>query len=249
MSITQTALLQLSGQLHLWNDLEKFFSAENELVAAALALGAETVKPWSDQESALAIAAKRTAFPKRHLAILRELICSGYDPLGEAFCTLRSADIRRESGATYTPSPIIQTMVDWAKARQKPTRIIDPGTGSARFLTRAGMAFPTAELIGIDIDPLATILARANLAVTGLSSRARIIVGDYRNFIDRTSGRTLYIGNPPYVRHHQIMPKWKDWLFNEAAKLGMTASKLAGLHVHFFLATVRNAQPGDFGHS
>ena len=247
MSLTHTALLQLSGQLHLWNDFEKFFSTENELVAAAIALGAEDVKPWSDQESALAIAAKSAVFPKRHLSILRELICSGYDPLGEAFCALRPADIRRESGATYTPGPIVQTMVDWAKARQKPSRIIDPGTGSARFLIRAGVAFPRAELIGVDIDPMAAILARANLAVTGLSSRARIIVGDYRYFADSTHGRTLYIGNPPYVRHHQITPKWKDWLFDEAAKLGLTASKLAGLHVHFFLATVRHAQPGDFG--
>ena len=29
--------------------------------------------------------------------------------------------------------------------------------------------------------------------------------------------------------------------------MGLTASKLAGLHVYFFLATVRNAKPGDFG--
>jgi adenine-specific DNA-methyltransferase len=247
MSIARNAWLQLSGQLDFWNDFEKVFSTERDLVAAALALGAENVKPWSEQESGLALAAKGVVFPKRILAILRELILNGYDPLGEAFCMLRSADLRRETGAIYTPRPIIQTMVDWAKALHSPARIIDPGTGSARFLMRAGIVFPQAELVGIDIDPLAALLARANLAVTGLSSRARIIVGDYRRFADRTDGRTLYIGNPPYVRHHQIMPKWKDWLFNEAAKIGLPASKLAGLHVHFFLATVRNAQPGDFG--
>ena len=248
MSIAQNALLQLSGrQHHLWNDFEKVFPTEIELVAAALALGAENVKPWSEQESELAGAAKNAVFPKRKLAMLQELILSGYDPLGEAFCTLRSSDVRRESGATYTPGPIVQTMVDWAEAHHRPGRIVDPGTGSARFLMSAGLAFPQAELIGVDIDPLAAILARANLAVTGLSDRARIIVGDYRRFTDRTAGSTLYIGNPPYVRHHQITPKWKDWLFNEAAKVGLTASKLAGLHVHFFLATVRNAKPGDFG--
>jgi adenine-specific DNA-methyltransferase len=137
-------------------------------------------------------------------------------------------------------------MVDWAKAYQRPARIVDPGTGSARFLMSAGAAFPDAELVGIDVDPLAALLARANLAVSGLSDRARVVLGDYRRFAD-TAGRTLYIGNPPYVRHHEITPKWKDWLFNEASKLGLTASKLAGLHVHFFLATVRNAKPGDFG--
>jgi adenine-specific DNA-methyltransferase len=112
---------------------------------------------------------------------------------------------------------------------------------------QAAEAFPTATLIGVDTDPLAALLARANLATIGHARRARIIVGDYRRFSEPVSSSTLYIGNPPYVRHHQITAKWKDWLFDEAAKLGHKASKLAGLHVHFFLATARNARPGDFG--
>jgi hypothetical protein len=36
-------------------------------------------------------------------------------------------------------------------------------------------------------------------------------------------------------------------LSETAAQLGLKASKLAGLHVHFFLATARHAAPGDFG--
>lgn len=223
------------------------FPTETALVAAAVALGAGDVRPWSEQETALAARAKGAAVNPRILARLRELIEGGYDPLGEAFCTLRSSEERRESGATYTPGPIVQTMVDWANAYQRPARIVDPGTGSARFLMSAGAAFPEAELVGIDVNPLGALIARANLAVSGLSDRARVVLGDYRRFTDTAAGRTLYIGNPPYVRHHEITPKWKDWLFNEASKLGLTASKLAGLHVYFFLATVRNAKPGDFG--
>ena len=249
MSIAQNALLQLSGsQQHPWNDFEKIFPTETVLVATALALGAGDVRSWSRQETVLAALAKDAVVNPRILARLRELIHLGYDPLGEAFCTLRSSEKRRESGATYTPGPIVQTMVDWAKAYQRPTRIVDPGTGSARFLMSAGAAFPDAELIGIDVDPLAALLARANLAVSGLSHRSRVVLGDYRQFADAAAGgRTLYIGNPPYVRHHEITSKWKNWLSNEAAKLGLAASKLAGLHVHFFLATVRNAKPRDFG--
>jgi adenine-specific DNA-methyltransferase len=138
-------------------------------------------------------------------------------------------------------------MVEWAKAYDKPARIVDPGSGSARFLMSAGAAFPAAELVGVDIDPLAALVARANLAVSGLAGRARIVVNDYRRFEHSRNGKTLYIGNPPYVRHHEISTKWKDWLFDEAEQLGLCASKLAGLHVHFFLATARQAKPGDFG--
>lgn len=223
------------------------FESETDLVAAALGLGAEDMGPLSDQEITLAKTAEGVFFPKQKLSQIKELIRSGSDPLGEVFCTLRSAEQRRENGATYTPGPIVQTMVDWAASMNAPSRIIDPGVGSARFLTSAGKAFPKAKLIGVEIDPLAALLARANLAVGGFCGRARILLGDYRCFAEQSDGKTLYIGNPPYVRHHQIEAPWKEWLFREAAKLGLKASKLAGLHVYFFLATAKSAKPGDFG--
>ncbi|HEY6329098.1 MAG TPA: N-6 DNA methylase [Blastocatellia bacterium] len=239
--------LQLTDvQQYLWGDLDPVIPTEHHLLAAALELGAHKVKPWSGKEAALASAAKICP-SRKTLAKLRELILSGADPLGEAFCTIRSSDIRRESGAIYTPHAIVETMVSWADGRGSPARIIDPGAGSGRFLLSAAKAFPGAELVGIDTDPLAALVARANLAVAGLQSRARIVLSDYRTFNDSVDGQTLYIGNPPYVRHHRITPRWKEWLSKEAAQFGLTASKLAGLHIHFFLATARNARAGDFG--
>lgn len=228
-------------------DIQDIFSSEDELVAAALALGAEKAGgPLAAAEIALAKTA-RTAPKKATVSLLKDMIRAGEDPLGDIFSVLRSSEERREHGATYTPAPIVQTMVDWAASIRNPVRIVDPGVGSARFLSRAGAAFPKAELVGIDVDPLAALMARANLSVSGVGDRARILLGDYRRFSDRADGSTLYIGNPPYVRHHQIAPKWKEWLAAEASKLGLSVSKLAGLHVYFFLATARSAKPKDFG--
>lgn len=223
-----------------------FLDTEARIASAAISLGAELTGILSRPEVALATASYRDSVPKTIIARLKDSIRAGYDPLGDAFCRLRSAEDRRENGATYTPTPIVQTMVNWASERN-PARIVDPGIGSARFLTCAGAAFPKAELIGIDIDPLAALMSRANLAVCGFSKRSRVILGDYRSFTEQVDGNTLYIGNPPYVRHHRIAPKWKAWLADEAAKLGLPASKLAGLHVYFFLATAQRAKPDDFG--
>src|SRR5271165_5663054 len=182
MSLATNSLLQFTGkQQNLWNEFEAIFPTELELVAAAIALGADAVMPWSEAEVALARrAASVTPLSKIKLSSLRELIRTGFDPLGEAFCTLRSPAERRENGATYTPVPIVRAMVEWAANRGTPGRIIDPGTGSARFLLQAGGVFPQACLIGVDIDPLATLIARANLAVAGFARRSRIILGDYR---------------------------------------------------------------------
>ena len=58
---------------------------------------------------------------------------------------------------------------------------------------------------------------------------------------------TLFLGNPPYVRHHGITPRWKAWLSREARRLALPSSQLAGLHVHFFLATALHARAGDHG--
>jgi adenine-specific DNA-methyltransferase len=167
MSLANNPLLQLTGrQQHLWNEFEAFFPTERDLASAALALDAETVGPLSVQETALARAAqKATPLSNVKIAALRDLIRAGFDPLGEAFCALRSPADRRESGATYTPGPIVRAMIEWAAEQKVPGRIVDPGTGSARFLMQAGEAFPAATLIAVDIDPLATLLARANLAV------------------------------------------------------------------------------------
>ena len=179
---------------------------------------------------------------------LIDLIRSGGDPLGDAFMRLRPPDVRRPLGATYTPSGIVSSMVAWLAGRTRPARVIDPGAGSARFLVAAGRAMPEADLVGVEIDPLASLLARANLTAAGLDHRARILVQDYRTAdLGACVGTTAYIGNPPYVRHHQIEPEWKQWLARGAASLGLKSSGLAGMHVHFMLATALHARTGDIG--
>jgi len=230
--------------------------ADGELALVALAdrLGAATVAGWSDAERQLvaqARAAERTGLAGLGFGAgaARDGIRRGGDPLGEAFCALRGPARRRSRGQTFTPPVIIESMISWAaSAGSRPARVVDPGTGSARFLRAAGYRWPGADLVGVEIDPLAAIVGRASLAAAGLAARSRIILGDYRAVtLPPCAGPTLFLGNPPYVRHHQIAADGKDWLRQAAAAYGLRASGLAGLHVHFFLATAQHAQPGDLG--
>lgn len=221
-------------------------SQEAELVAAALALGAREVPAWSAEEDSLTESSGDCS--PTTVAWLRRQILGGADPLGEGFASLRSPAERRTVGATYTPLGVVKQMVAWAKERYEPHRVVDPGSGSGRFLVEAARAFPRAKLLGIEIDPLAAMLARANLAVIGAARRSRIVLSDYRTaMIPVIRGRTLYVGNPPYVRHHGIDKSWKTWFSNEALAHGYRASQLAGLHVHFFLVTALAAKEGDYG--
>ncbi|MGA9762395.1 MAG: hypothetical protein WBQ14_08235 [Gaiellaceae bacterium] len=203
---------------------------------------------WSAEERALVAKLDPLTFNKTIVTELREEIAEGRDPLGASFTRLRSPEDRRPLGATYTPTEIVEAMIEWAASEGEPARVVDPGVGSGRFAVAAGRRFPKAEIIGVEIDPLAAIVGRGHLAAAGLARRARIVCADYRSFrADKIDGRTLYLGNPPYVRHHQIEPHWKDWLVLTARAQALNASQLAGLHVYFFLATAGQAAPADYG--
>lgn len=179
---------------------------------------------------------------------LRRQILRGADPLGEAFTAIRSADDRRATGAVYTPQPIVDAMVEWLATQGAPVRIVDPGSGSGRFILAAGRMFPDAELVAVEMDPLAALMLRANVAVCGLGGRVRVLVEDYRKVtLPCVAGMTAFIGNPPYVRHHEIGEDWKAWYAKGFAALGIKASALAGLHLHFFLQTRLLAREGDVG--
>jgi adenine-specific DNA-methyltransferase len=191
--------------------------------------------------------ARALASSPRGLLPLRDAIRRGEDPLGDALCRLRSASQRRPLGATYTPRAIVDAMIVHGAAAA-PARVVDPGAGSGRFIVAAGRVLPDAALVAIEIDRFAALLCRAHAAAAGLAGRTRIMVGDFLGLrLPKARGTTLFVGNPPYVRHHDIDAVHKRRLSERACRLGLVASQLAGLHVHFFLAMALRAAPGDVG--
>ncbi|CCJ50230.1 Eco57I restriction-modification methylase domain-containing protein [Bordetella parapertussis] len=220
---------------------------EQELVALCLALiGGHG--GLSAAERKLVKTAPASALKLRDIEAIRKAISRGTDPLGEAFSSIRSAAERRAAGAVYTPAPIVRSMMTWLASQGTPARIVDPGAGSGRFILAAGLAFPDAQLVAVEMDPLAVLMLRANLSARGWADRATVLVKDYREVkLPRCAGMTAFIGNPPYVRHHDIAEDWKAWYASNFADFGIKASALAGLHLHFFLQTRLLAKAGDVG--
>jgi adenine-specific DNA-methyltransferase len=79
--------------------------------------------------------------------------------------------------------------------------------------------------------------------------KVRVLNADYTTIaLPAIDGRTAFVGNPPYVRHHRINADAKKWLLRSAAELGVArVSTRAGLHAYFFFATARHGRPGDIG--
>ena len=221
---------------------------ERQLCAIAWALASDGRLKEVDRTEARLIAKTDESPSSAVIEQVASAIRSGEDPLGTAFASLRSAVQRRKLGATYTPASLIGPMSEWLANHKRASRVVDPGAGSARFLLAAGRLLPEARLVAVEIDPLASLVARANLTVLGFDGRSEVHTADFRTLtLAPAPGPTAFIGNPPYVRHHDIASNWKAWLRRRSEDLGLKASALAGLHVHFLLATAHLAQAGDFG--
>ena len=218
--------------------------------SAGAAGGRSARSSLSEAEAALVgQASHRAAMPLApNVEALAMAIVAGQDPLGETLCRLRSVQERRRDGAVYTPAPIVRGMVDWAAKQGTPARVVDPGAGSGRFLLAAGLRFPQARLVAVELDALSALVLRANAQAMGMTERLDVLVQDYRGLnLPAADGPTLFLGNPPYVRHHAIAPKWKEWFAEVAGAYSVKASRLAGSHVHFLLKTACLAKTGDFG--
>lgn len=223
-------------------------SDEASVVALARDLGAPRYGgPLSRAEiGLLKLADKRARSDHSMLKQLRENIIGGGDPLGEAFCALRSPLLRRDTGTFYTPPSIVRPMVSWV-LNGSPFRVIDAGCGSGRFAQQTLLQSPKTRVIAIDLDPIATLMTRVVFAVLN-SKKSMAINADYTTLsLDKIRGRTGYVGNPPYVRHHDLTVAAKRRAAKMAADLGHRISGLAGLHAHFILATAFRASKGDIG--
>ena len=227
----------------------RFELDSQELVIARLAsaMGAlETGGPLSPAEERL-VAESLTVPPPatKELDDAREAIRAGRDPLGDNIIKARPQPERRLLGQVFTPDRIVAPMVQWV-LEQSPSRVVDAGCGSGRF-TIAVSRRTEAQIVAIDSDPLSTLVTRAGLAAIG-QNRATVICGDYTQMtLPPHNGKTAFVGNPPYVRHHNISAGAKAWARSAAKCAGVPISGLAGLHSYFFLATALHGRAGDVG--
>lgn len=179
---------------------------------------------------------------------IAQALRNGCDPLGDAFLHINSAADRRKTGSVYTPASVVSFMVDTAAQAISPQRIVDCGCGSGRFAIACAHRFPQADIVAVDTSPLAALICRANVHAAGLDDRVTVLSDDFLTAELPGQGKpTLWIGNPPYVRHHDISPSTKEWLERTATSLAIPSNKLAGLHIYFLLAIATRWGKDDYG--
>jgi hypothetical protein len=173
-------------------------------------------------------------------------ILNGGDPLGDYFVDAVSPSDRRVFGATLTPNWVIDLQLDQIENKCNPARVIDAGAGTGRYALRAARRWPRATVIAVEKDPSLADAIRINARASGLKIDVRC--DDYlASDLPEIEGVTAFIGNPPYVRHHDISAEDKVWYSREMSRLGLPHSQLAGLHTYFYLKSYLLSRRGDVG--
>ena len=170
------------------------------------------------------------------------------DVLGERYMRENDPAVRRLTGSTYTPEWLVGEMVATAAKHIDPDIIVDCGCGSGRFAVAAALAFPKAAVIAVDTSAEACLMCRENAEANNVGDRVEIVNDSFLNLeLPAGRGRVLWIGNPPYVRHHNISEREKKWYKDAGKKLGIQTSALSGLHVYFLAKIAEQWALGDFG--
>jgi release factor glutamine methyltransferase len=173
---------------------------------------------------------------------MEQLIAHGRDPAPDGVATaLRSLTARRiahepmayilgerefwglpfkVSPAVLVPRPdsetVIEAVLGLIPRRDRAWRILDLGVGSGCLMLTLLREYPQASGVGLDASGEALAVACQNARSLGVSGRARLVAGDWRQaeWTEALDGPfDLVVSNPPYIDSAAI-----DGLMPEVAR-------------------------------
>ncbi|MDO8188321.1 hypothetical protein Q5424_10210 [Conexibacter sp. JD483] len=176
-----------------------------------------------------------------------EALRRGEDPLAEAYNACISAANRRQLGTVFTPSEVVDHMLDLVVDNlygRQPACVIDPGAGVGAFTVAAARRWHNARVIAVDINPVTLGLLAARIAYERSQDarwarrRIDLQLADYASalpglFAADAPAPILALGNPPYTRTQSLTSGYK----RDAERL----RKVVEMTGHANLATVFQA--------
>ncbi|WP_260703164.1 peptide chain release factor N(5)-glutamine methyltransferase [Edaphobacter flagellatus] len=107
--------------------------------------------------------------------------------------------------AVLIPRPETEHLIETVLERlphDRPTHIVDVGTGSGAIAIALAVHLPQANITAVDLSPAALDVARSNTRTHGLDARIRFVLSDLLNALssEPTYGHLdAIVSNPPYV--------------------------------------------------
>ena len=155
-------------------------------------------------------------------------IRAGEDPLGDRLIAARPQAERRQLGQVFTPAAITGPMVGWT-LEQAPTRRHRPGLRQRTLRAGDRAAQRCAGRRRRRRPPRDSCSrARASRRWAAWRACACSTPTTRRRRSPKHRRPHAFIGNPPYVRHHDLTADAKAWARLAAGRFGARLSGLAG---------------------
>jgi len=164
---------------------------------------------------------------------------------------LHPEDSVRKLDAYYTPVGVARALTKWAITSAK-DKVFDPSFGGGAFLHAAvdtlrelGCSEPERQVYGVDIDPGA--IREARPLVQQGASRAQFVQAD---FFDVSVGDMaespfdVVVGNPPYVRHHDIPLEALEKAKSRLVEFDLSVGGRASYWAYFLLYAIQYLREG-----
>lgn len=156
--------------------------------------------------------------------------------------------VKRANGIYYTPHLIAEEMTRWAVNGPKDS-ILDPSYGGAVFLhaaiqklRAAGSTSAERQVYGVDSDPSAQARARTKNEIP----KRQLVTTDFLSVYPKDFPRRFdaVVGNPPYVRHHDIDHEALCVARRSMEEQGFRLSGMSSYWAYFVLHALGFVAPG-----
>ena len=162
----------------------------------------------------------------------------------------RESELKRANGVYYTPPPIAAEVTKWA-VNSAGDFVLDPSYGggvflaaSVRRLSLLGSGSPGRQVFGVDSDDCAE--ARARAITKNTIPRRQLVKADFFSVRPQSLTRRFdaVIGNPPYVKHHNIDPQLLRLAQECVVEHGFELSGRSSYWAYFVLHALQFVSPG-----
>ena len=140
-----------------------------------------------------------------------------------------------ELANSQVDTPLDVVSIFWRivhRYRKQISSVLDLGAGDGRFALGAGRY---KEYVGVELD-------KTRRPVTGLPASATIEYGCA--FRHEGTGYAACVGNPPYVRHHDLETAWRDNVARSIARMtGHAVNRTCNLYIYFLFLALLKSRP------
>jgi release factor glutamine methyltransferase len=131
------------------------------------------------------------------------------------------------------PRPETELLVDIALAEitklNKPTKVLDLGTGSGAIALAIASAAPLASVIATDQSSEALVIAQQNAKLLNLAKQVQFLQGNWYGALIQEGQFDVIVSNPPYIANHDPHLIQGDLRFEPASALTDYGSGLSCL--------------------